>query len=124
MDFGKAHGVVIGIQNHDDFIKTADQAIEIIERINSDWCQLILDTGSYRTGDPYKEIAKSIPYTVNWQVKVNLYVNGVEEKADFPRLIRIIKESGYRGYIPLETLGEGDPTEKVDRFFKEIRKLL
>ena len=124
VEFGKAHGVVVGIQNHDDFIKTADQAIEILKLINSDWCGLILDTGSYRTGDPYQEIAQSIPYTVNWQVKENLFVRGVEEKADLPRLIQIIKKFGYRGYIPLETLGEGDPVEKVDRFFKEVKELL
>jgi len=75
-EFGKLHGIVVGIQNHNDFIKTADQAIEIIKRINSDWFGLILDVGSYRTGDPYQEIAQSIPYTVNWQLKENLFVNG------------------------------------------------
>ena len=83
-EFGKTHGVVVGIQNHNDFIKTADQAIEIIKRVNSEWFGLILDTGSYRTGDPYLEIAQSVPYAVNWQLKENLYVNGVEQKTETP----------------------------------------
>ncbi|MBA4410473.1 MAG: sugar phosphate isomerase/epimerase family protein [Bacteroidota bacterium] len=121
VEFGKAHGVVVGIQNHNDFIKTADQAIEIIKRVNSDWFGLILDVGSYRTGDPYQEIAQSIPYTVNWQLKENLFVNGVEQKTDLDRIMKIIQEIGYRGYIPLETLGEGDPKVKVPLFLKEIK---
>ena len=123
-EFGKLHGIVVGIQNHNDFIKTADQAIEIIKRINSDWFGLILDVGSYRTGDPYQEIAQSIPYTVNWQLKENLFVNGVEQKTDLNRIMKIIQEKGYRGYIPLETLGEGDPKVKVPKILKEISEAM
>lgn len=68
VEFGKAHGVVVGIQNHHDFLKTADQTIEIIKRVNSDWFGLILDIGSFRT-DAYQEIEKTIPYAVSWQLK-------------------------------------------------------
>ncbi len=122
-EFGKQHGVVVAIQNHNDFIKTADQAIEIIQKVNSDWFGLILDIGSFRT-DPYNEIAKAIPYAVNWQLKENLYVNGVEQKTDLDRLMKIIQPSGYRGYLPIETLGEGDPKVKVPVFLKEVREAM
>ena len=122
--FGKAHGVVVAVQNHNDFIKTASQAIEIIKLVDSEWCGLILDIGSYRTGDTYKEIAQSIPYAVNWQLKETLFVNGKEEKTDLDRLMAVIKDSGYRGYLPLETLGEGDPRVKVPIFLKEIKDAL
>jgi len=124
VDYGKAHGVVVAIQNHNDFIKTAGQAIEIMKLVDSEWCGLILDIGSYRSGDPYREIAQSIPYAVNWQLKENLYVNGKEEKTDLDKLMGIIRDSGYRGYLPLETLGEGDPKVKVPVFLKEIQDAL
>ena len=122
-EYGKSHGVVVAIQNHNDFIKTADQAIEVIKRVNSDWFGLILDIGSFRT-DPYKEIAQTIPYAVNWQLKETLFVNGVEQKTDLDRLMKIIKESGYRGYLPIETLGEGDPKVKVPQFLNEVREAM
>jgi sugar phosphate isomerase/epimerase len=123
VEFGKAHGVVVGIQNHNDFIKTADETIEIIKRVNSEWFGLILDIGSFRT-DAYREIEKAIPYAVSWQLKENLYINGVEQKTDLNRLMKIIQRSGYRGYIPLETLGAGDPKIKVTGFLKEIREAM
>jgi len=119
-EFGKLHGVVVAIQNHNDFIKTAEQAIEIIKRVDSDWFGLILDIGSFRT-NPYKEIAQTIPYAVSWQLKEILYENGVEQKTDLDRLMKIIQHSGYRGYLPIETLGEGDPKDKVSVFLKEVR---
>jgi sugar phosphate isomerase/epimerase len=120
VEFGKAHGVVVGIQNHHDFLKTAEETIEIIQRINSDWFGLILDIGSFRD-DAYQEIEKAIPYAVSWQLKENLYVNGVAQKTDLNRLMAIIQRSSYRGYIPLETLGEGDPKVKASLFLQEIK---
>ena len=43
VDYGQQHGVIIGIQNHNDFIQTADDVIKIIEMVNRDWFGLILD---------------------------------------------------------------------------------
>jgi sugar phosphate isomerase/epimerase len=121
VEYGKQKGVMVAIQNHADFIQTADHANEFIEKINSEWFGLILDTGSYRVHDPYDEIAKSAKYAVNWQIKENVFINGAEKPADIPRLIDIIKRSGYKGYIPIETLGPGDPKLKVVKLYNDVR---
>lgn len=122
--FGQQHGVIVAIQNHNDFIKTADDVIKIQQLVNQEWFGLILDTGSYRSGDPYEQIQRTISYAVNWQLKETIFVNGKEEKTDLKRVFKIIKASGYRGYIPIETLGKGDPKEKVARFLEEVREAL
>ena len=124
VEYGQKHGVIVAIQNHNDFIKTADEAIKIIEMVNMEWFGLILDTGSYRKGDPYQQIAQTITYAVNWQVKENIFVNGIEEKTDLKKLFKIIKNSGYRGYVPIETLGKGDPKVKVAKLLKEVREAM
>ena len=124
VEYGQKHGVVVAIQNHNDFIKTADEAIKIIEMVNMEWFGLILDTGSYRKGDPYQQIAQTIKYAVNWQVKENIFVNGIEEKTDLKKLFKIIKNSGYRGYVPIETLGKGDPKVKVAKLLEEVREAM
>jgi sugar phosphate isomerase/epimerase len=122
--YGAAHGVIVAIQNHNDFIKTADDAIQIMNAIKSDWYGLILDTGSYRIGDPYEEIRKTASLAVNWQIKEKIFVNGKEVDVDMDKLIRVIKVSGYTGYLPLETLGEGDPKIKVPVLLEKIKKSL
>jgi sugar phosphate isomerase/epimerase len=124
VQFAKQHGVIIGIQNHNDFIQTAQEVNEIIEAVNSEWFGLILDTGSYRVSDPYKEIEKSIRYAVNWQIKEKIFVNGTEVDTDIPRIINIIRKSDYNGYLPIETLGMGDPKQKVPVFLEKLKKAL
>jgi sugar phosphate isomerase/epimerase len=124
VDYGKQHGVIIGMQNHNDFIQTADQIISIVETINSPWFGIILDIGSYRINEPFAEIEKSIRHAVNWQVKEKMFINGTEADTDLNKLINMIKASGYRVYLPIETLGEGDPKIKVKALFEKIQKAL
>ena len=124
VDYGKQYGVIIGLQNHNDFIQTASQVIKIIETINSEWLGLILDTGSYRVLDPYEEIARSVKYTINWQIKEKIFINGAEKETDMDKLMGIIKSSGYKGYLPIETLGEGDPKIKVTTLLAKLQKAM
>ncbi|NEW81264.1 MAG: sugar phosphate isomerase/epimerase [Mariniphaga sp.] len=122
-DFGEKHGVMVGIQNHNDFLKTADDVEEILQQVKSDWFGLILDIGSFRTtNNPYKEIEQVVPYAINWQIKETVFINNVETKTDLKKIAAILKNSGYRGYIPIETLGAGDPKEKVTRFYGEVKE--
>jgi hypothetical protein len=80
--------------------------------------------GSLRTADPYEEIARLAPFACTWQIKERLYRRGREEPTDLRRVFGILKEAGYRGYAPIETLGAGDPREKVRRFLDEARSAL
>ena len=120
-EFGKEHGVIIALQNHNEFLKTAADVDELFERVDSEWLGLNLDIGSYRAGDPYAEIEYSVKRAVTWQVKENVWKDGVETPTDFARLAGIIRRSGYRGYLPLETLGPGDPYVKVPALVDKAR---
>lgn len=121
---GERHGVVIAYQNHDELLKTADEVLALRERVASAWFGLNVDIGSLRTSDPYDEIARLAAYACTWQIKERLYRRGVEQKTDVRRVLGILKDSGYRGYAPIETLGPGDPREKVRRFLDEVRQAL
>lgn len=125
-------GVIIGVQNHGDFLKTASDQLSLIRRVDSPWCGAIVDTGYYRAEDPYAEMAKAAPYAVNWQIKQSPF--GVEKEAEAPtdlnKLLRIVRASGYRGYLPIETLsprasgGTYDPYVVVPKFLGELRQAI
>lgn len=131
-DHAANHGVIIGVQNHGDFLRTADDLINLLKRVDSPWCGAIVDTGYFKAADPYAEMAKAAPYAVNWQIKQSPL--GVEKQDESPtdlrRLVALIRASGYRGYLPIETLsprggGQGyDPYTVVPKFLAEFRAAL
>ena len=122
---GAKHGVLVGVQNHGDMLQTAEQTLHVVEAVGSDWFGVIVDTGNMNTSDPYVDIARVVPHAVNWQVKESPRGKNSPERIDLPRLMRIIKEGGYRGYLPIETLvvdGKSyDPYELVPKFGAEVR---
>jgi sugar phosphate isomerase/epimerase len=122
VDHGRRHGVIVGLQNHNDFLKTADETIRVVEAVNSEWFGVILDIGSLRQGDPYAEIEKLVPYAVTWQLKEKVWYGAKEVTTDVGRIKAIIDRLGYRGFLPIETLGSGDPRVKVSTFLAEIRR--
>ncbi|HEY1987443.1 MAG TPA: sugar phosphate isomerase/epimerase family protein [Terracidiphilus sp.] len=119
--FGKEHGVVVGLQQHNDFLKTAAETIRVIQAVDSEWFASILDIGSLRTGDPYAEIDKLVPYAVSWQIKEEVGRDGKPEPADLTRIKAIMDLHGYRGYVPFEALGPGDARPRIASFLARIR---
>lgn len=120
--YGKEHGVIVGLQHHDDFLKTAAETIRVVKMVDSDWFSVILDVGSLREGDPYQEIEKLLPYASNWQIKEHVWYGTKRVEIDLPRLRALIEKIGYRGFTPIEALGEGDPKEVVSVFLGKVRK--
>lgn len=102
--YGKLKGVLVGVQNHGDFLKTADETIKLVKMVNSDWFGIIVDTGYFITEDPYVDIEKVMPYAVNFQLKESAFGAASSVKIDLPRIMDIVKRTGYRGYLPIETL--------------------
>jgi len=124
VECGKEHGVVLTLQNHANFLKTPDHVLEILERVDSDWLALNLDIGSFRSQDPFAEIEQMAPYAVTWQIKEQMYFGDKQTITDLPRIVEIIRNAGFRGYILVETLGEGNPKVKVPRFLSAVRAAL
>lgn len=127
-DFGKEHGVKIGIQNHGDMLSTATQCAYVLDAVDSEWAGLMLDIGSFRTENPWEDIAAMVPYAISWQVKESVFGTGSGERTDFLRLVRIIKEGGYRGFLPIESLmvnGQSyDPFDRVKTMISEMQEAI
>lgn len=122
--FGARHGVNVAFQNHNDFLIGTDEIIDIIKRVDSEWFGLMLDTGSVAGPDPYGEIEKLIPYAVTWQVKERVRTEKGSEPLDVKRLIALLHKHQYHGFLPIETLGEGDPHAKVNALYQKVVDML
>jgi sugar phosphate isomerase/epimerase len=124
-DHAKKYGVRIGVQNHGDFLKTGQELLTLIKAVGSDWCGPIVDTGYFKTSDPYVDIALVAPHALNWQIKQSVFGEESDIPTDLPRLIKIARKSGYHGYLPIETLSPKgkpyDPYVVVPKFLKRLQ---
>lgn len=120
--YGKSKGVIIGLQHHNDFILTAKQALYFVERLDKEWFGLIVDTGNFQTNEAYSEIKLVAPFAVNWQIKELITIEGKTIAMDLEKLIKIIADSPYKGYLPSETLNPGNPLEIIPPFLNKVAK--
>jgi sugar phosphate isomerase/epimerase len=127
-DHGKKYGVRIGVQNHGDFLQTGMDLLGLVKAVGSEWCGPIVDTGYFKTPDPYTDIALVAPHALNWQVKQSVFGEESEVPTDLIRLMKIVKESGYSGYLPIETLSPRgkpyDPFVVVPAFLNQLREAM
>lgn len=126
--YGSMHGVLIGVQNHGDMLKNAEQTIRVVRRVNSPWFGVVVDTGYFQTEDPYADIEAVMPYAVNFQLKESPFGARSPIRTDLARLMRIVRQSGYKGYLPVETLSvKGrlyDPYTLVPAFVDEVKQAI
>ena len=125
---GKKFGVIVAVQNHGDFINTGAEHLNLLKRVDHEWCGALVDTGKYLTADPYVDIAMMVPHAVNWQIKETLDSTTDSPRADFKKLVKIIRDGGYRGFLPIETLSmrrkDYDPPAEITKVLAQLREAI
>ncbi len=124
-DHAAKRGVFVALENHGGVVATADGLLEIVQAVKSPWLGINLDSGNFRTEDPYGDLARCAPYAVSVQYKVDMFPKGrPAEKADFPRLLKILREANYRGFVTLEYENREDPLVAIPRHLAEMRRAI
>jgi sugar phosphate isomerase/epimerase len=124
-DHAAKYGVYLALENHGGITATPEQILAIVQAVKHDWFGVNLDTGNFRTADPYADLAKLAPYAVVAQIKTDIAPKGSPmEPADLKKVIGILRDANYRGYVALEYEGKEEPKVAVPRYLTELRKLV
>jgi sugar phosphate isomerase/epimerase len=130
LDHAAKKGVFLGIENHSGITESPEQILKIMSMVkDSPWFGVNFDGGGFTGDDPYAQLARIAPYAVNVQVKVSVTRGGRQtgksEEADLARVVRILADAGYRGYIALEGGGRGDdPKASIRRYIERLRQII
>jgi len=128
-EYGKAIGVNVIIENHGGWSSDAAKLVAVMKEVNMDNVGVLPDFGNFcvkREGgarwngacveafDTYKGVEMMMPYAKGVSAKsYNFDENGNETKLDYQRLMQIVADSGFEGYVgteyegPLENPKEG-----------------
>ena len=124
LKYAATRGVFLALENHGGITATPEQMMKIIARIDtSPWFGVNFDSGNFQTEDPYADLAKIAPFAVNAQIKASISPGGKKQPADFARIVEILKNAGYRGFVALEYEEQESPYEAIPRILDQLRPL-
>lgn len=125
LDYAAEKGVLLALENHGGITATPQQLLSIVDRVkDSKWFGVNYDSGNFRTEDPYGDLKKIAPYAVNAQIKVALRTPDNQKiEADLQRMVEILREADYRGYVVLE-YEEAKPFEEIPMYIDKLRELI
>lgn len=126
LELAAEEGVFLGLENHHGIVAEADAIVRLIKAADSPWAGVNLDSGNFKTEDPYADLEKIAPYAVNVQLKMMLQRKGAEKKeaTDIPRLLNILRDANYQGWFSLEYEEEANPHEEVPKILKDLQPLM
>jgi len=108
---GKAHGLNVIVENHGGLSSNGAWLAEVIKKVGMDNCGTLPDFGNFRIGkgevyDRYKGVTELMPFAKAVSAKSHDFDGkGDETKTDYLKMLKIVKDAGYRGYIGIEYEG-------------------
>jgi sugar phosphate isomerase/epimerase len=122
-DYAGKKGVFLGIENHGGIVAEPAGLLDIVKAVKSPWFGINLDSGNFHTEDPYADLALCAPYAVNVQVKVEIRKRDQKEAepTDYARVIKILRDANYQGFVTLEYEAKEDAWTAVPRELKKMR---
>jgi len=118
-EYAGRKGVILALENHGGIVATAEALVSIVREIDSEWFGVTWDSGNFRSADPYAELAMIAPYAVTAQIKTTI----AGKPADLGRVVRILNDVNYRGWLALEYEDDEEPKTAVPRYLNELRRL-
>jgi sugar phosphate isomerase/epimerase len=124
-DHAAKHGIYLALENHGGLVTTIDQMLSIVKAVKHDWFGVNFDTGNFHSADPYADLVQLAPYAVVVQVKTEIQRAGKKkEEADLPRLIGILRDAHFRGYVALEYEADEEPKTAIPRAVAALQKIV
>jgi sugar phosphate isomerase/epimerase len=117
-------GIYLALENHGGITGTSEQMLALVRAIKSNWFGVNLDTGNFRTKNPYADLERLAPYAIVVQIKTEIQRQGMKaEEADLKRKIQMLRSVNYRGYVALEYEAAEDPKTAVPRYARTLREM-
>lgn len=126
-EFASKSNINVIVENHGGYSSNGKWLAGVIERVGMSNCGTLPDFGNFRISEgknynKYKGVKELMPYAKGVSAKSHAFdKNGYETTIDYPRMLKIVRDAGYRGYIGIEY--EGDELSEYEGI-RATKKLL
>ena len=110
-EFGATHDINVIVENHGGLSSNGSWLAQVMKTVDHPRCGTLPDFGNFRIGpneeyDRYKGVAELMPFAKGVSAKSNDFdAQGNEVAIDYGRMIKIVLDHGYTGYIGIEYEG-------------------
>lgn len=111
-EFGAAQGLSVIVENHGGLSSDGSWLAATIRRVGHDRCGTLPDFGNFSINerekyDRYRGVAEMMPFATAVSAKsMDFDDKGEETTIDYRKMMRIVFDAGYRGYVGIEYEGE------------------
>jgi len=126
-EFGAQHGLNVIVENHGGLSSNGKWLTAVIDQVGLPNCGTLPDFGNFNIAkdkayDRYTGVREMMPFAKGVSAKSYAFdAQGNETTIDYARMMGIVKDAGYRGYVGIEF--EGRNMEEVDGI-RATKKLL
>jgi sugar phosphate isomerase/epimerase len=113
-EYGAKNDVNIIVENHGGLSSNGKWLSGVINMVDNPRCGTLPDFGNFYLGrwgnkewyDRYLGVAELMPYAKAVSAKSHSFnADGTEKETDFKKMMKIVLDAGYRGYVGIEYEG-------------------
>lgn len=120
-EYGEKMKINVIVENHGGFSSNGEWLSSVIKGVNNKYCGTLPDFGNFTidrregiTYDRYKGVKELMPYAKGVSAKTYEFdEKGDETTIDYRKMLEIVKDAGYRGYIGIEFEGQMPEDEGI-----------
>lgn len=117
-EYGVKEHINIIVENHGGYSSNGQWLADVMKGVNNERCGTLPDFGNFcieqspdgciNEYDRYKGVKELMPYAKGVSAKTHEFdAAGNEVRTDYPKMLKIVKDAGFKGYIGVEYEGDG-----------------
>ena len=132
--FGADQNINVIIENHGGFSSNGQWLVGLMKMVDQPHVGTLPDFGNFRISqgeeyDRYQGVEELMPYAKGVSAKSRINEKGEEADTDYTRIMKIVLDAGYRGFVGIESGGmEGVSEEEAvvatKRILERVREEL
>jgi sugar phosphate isomerase/epimerase len=133
-EFGAKHDMNVIVENHGGLSSDGKWLAGVIKDVGLKNCGTLPDFGNFNIGpnkeyDRYEGVKELMPYAKGVSAKSHVFdKDGNEAEIDYMRMMKIVLDAGYHGYVGIEWEGsepsEAQGVKLTQRLLERVRKEL
>ncbi len=111
-EYGDKFGINVIVENHGGWSSDGAWLAEVMKTVDHPRCGTLPDFGNFQTSpgewyDRYKGVAELMPFAKGVSAKSHEFDGaGNEVRTDYRKMLKIVLDAGYHGYIGVEWEGD------------------